>query len=85
MIRDVLHRSNGKSVGEIAEQLLGFVPAQAGIGNGDAMLKGHPFFPGLLAWVEIAFQHESHDGLTAFAELSQDLTSNNALAGMIFL
>ena len=33
------------------QQLFGFTPAETGIGDGDAMLKGHPFFPGLLAGV----------------------------------
>lgn len=49
------------------------------------MLKGDPFFPGLLAGVEIAFKHQPHDCVAAFAELPQYFVSDHALAGVIFL
>lgn len=48
------------------------------------MLKGHAFFPGLLAWAEIAFQHESHNGLAAIAELMKHLAGHDSLACVIF-
>ncbi len=48
------------------------------------MLKGHAFFPGLLARAEIAFQHESHDGLAAIAELTKHLAGHESLARVIF-
>ncbi len=63
--------------------MFGFSPAKAGIGNGDTMLKGHTFLPGLFAGIQVAFEHQSHDGLAAFAELPQDLVSDHALAGVI--
>ncbi len=49
------------------------------------MLKGHAFFPGLLAGAEIAFQHESHNGLAAIAELTKHLAGHDSLARVIFL
>lgn len=66
------------------EQARRFLPSETGIGDGDTMLKGHTFFPGLLARAEIAFQHESHDGLAAIAELTKHLAGHDPLARVIF-
>ena len=49
------------------------------------MLEGHTFFPHLFAGIQVAFEHEAHDGLAAFTKLPQDLMSDKALAGIIFL
>jgi len=65
--------------------MFGFSPAEAGIGNGDAMKKVHTFFPRLFAGIQVAFEHKAHDGLTAFTELPQDLLGDESLASMILL
>src|SRR6185437_546480 len=49
------------------------------------MKEGYIFFPCLSAGIEVAFEHEPHDGLTAFTELPQNLMSDQALARVIFL
>lgn len=67
------------------QQTFGFVPAEAGIGDGDAMKQGHAFFPGLPAGIEVAFDHQPHDGLPTFTELSQDFAGDEALARGVFL
>lgn len=60
------------------QQLFGLAPTQTGIGNGDAMLKGHTFLPGLFAGVQVAFKHKAHDGLTAFPKLLQDFARDES-------
>lgn len=48
------------------------------------MKEGHAFFPRLSAGIEVALDHETHDGLAAFTELPQNLMSDHALARVIF-
>ena len=48
------------------------------MGEGDTLL------PGLFAWIEIAFQHETHDGLAVFTELAEDFARHHTLAPMVF-
>ena len=67
------------------QQLFGFTPTQTGIRNGDAVKEIHTFLPGLFAGMQVAFEHEPHDGVAAFTELPQDLLGDESLAGMIFL
>ena len=31
-------------------------------------------FPGLFAGIEVAFEHQAHDGVAAVAELAEDFT-----------
>ena len=40
-------------------------------------------FPGLFSGVEIAFQHQAHDGLAPVTKLSQHFPSNQGLARMV--
>lgn len=83
--RIALGRSRGNRFSQFHEEGCCLGPSEAGIGNGDTMLKGDPFFPGLLAGVEIAFEHQPHDCVAAFAELPQYFVSDHALAGVVFL
>ena len=71
-------------VGQFAEQRVCFFPAETGIGDGDAVGKGYALFPGLFAGIEIAFEHESHDGLATIAELAEDFARDQTLAPVIF-
>ncbi len=48
------------------------------MGEGDAL------FPGLLAGVEIALEHQAHNGLAAFTELAEDFARDHTLAPMVF-
>ena len=57
-------------VGQFVEQSFGFFPAETGIGDGDAVGQRFALLPGLFAGIEVAFEHQSHDGLAAFAELA---------------
>ena len=63
-------------VGQFGKQSLGFFPTEAGVSDGDAVGQGDTLFPGLLAGVEIAFEHQAHDGLAAVAELAEDVARN---------
>jgi hypothetical protein len=65
--------------------MFGLAPAEAGIGNRDTMQEGHTFFPCLSAGVQVAFEHETHDGLTAFAELFKHFVGHESLSGVILL
>ena len=65
--------------------MFGLVPAQTGIGNRDTMLKDDALLPGLFAGIKVAFEHEAHDGLTAFPKLLQDFASYKSLASVILL
>lgn len=49
------------------------------------MKEGDTFFPCLSAGIEVAFKHETHDGLPAFTELPQNLVGDQALTRVIFL
>lgn len=49
------------------------------------MKESDAFFPRLSAGIQIAFEHETHDGLAAFTELPQNLMGDQALARVIFL
>ncbi len=83
--RIALGRSRGNDFSQFHEEGGGLFPAQTGIGNGDTMLKSYAFFPGLFAWIQVAFEHQSHDGLPTFTELPQNLLGDESLASMIFL
>lgn len=48
------------------------------MGQGDALL------PGLFAGVEIAFEHQAHDGLATVAELAEDFAGHDTLTPVIF-
>ena len=67
------------------QQLFGLAPAQTGIGNGDAVKERNPFFPRLSAGIEVAFDHQAHDGLAAFAKLPQAIMRDVALARVVFI
>ena len=71
-------------VGQFGKQSFGFLPSEAGVGDGDAMGQGDTLLPGLFAWVEIAFEHQAHDGMAAFAELAEDFARDQPLAPMVF-
>src|SRR5690349_14529268 len=49
------------------------------------MKEGDTFFPRLSAGIEVAFEHETHDGLAAFTELPQNFMSDQPLARVVFL
>src|SRR5574341_2468428 len=59
-------------IGQFGEEGLRLVPSEAVIGDRDAVDKGTALFPGLLAGIQVAFQHEPHNRLSAFAELAED-------------
>lgn len=67
------------------QQLFGLAPAQAGISDGNAMLKSHAFPPRLFPGMQVAFEHEAHDGLATFTKLPQHFMGDETLAGVIFL
>ena len=46
----------------LLQQVFGLFPANAAIGDGNAILERRPFLPGLLARVEVALQHQPHQG-----------------------
>ena len=71
-------------VGQFIQEGFGLVPAEAGVGNGHTVGEGDAFFPGLFARVQIAFDHQAHDGLAAFMELLDHISGDEALALMIF-
>src|SRR6185437_16297463 len=49
------------------------------------MKEGYIFFPCLSAGIEVAFEHETHDGLATSTELPQNLMGDQTLACVIFL
>ena len=67
------------------DQPFGLVPAETGVGDGDAMCQGDALFPRLFAGIEVALEHEAHDRLAAFAELPEHLACNQALPRVILV
>ena len=79
-----LCRTWGDGFCQLAEKRRGLFPAETGIGDGDAVGQRYALLPSLLAGIQVAFEHESHDRVTAVAELAEDVARDHTLAAMIF-
>src|SRR5690349_19218845 len=67
-----------------AEDALSGGPVEAGVGNADAVFEfGAVFGNGLVAFLEIAFEHETDERLVAFGPLGDDAVGNLLLHAML--
>ena len=70
---------------QFVQQGFRILPTDAGIGDRDPVFQWFVYFPGLLAWFQIAFQQQPQDVSLPLAILFHDGMGNRNLARVIFV
>src|ERR1051326_528475 len=78
------HQRISQLTGSPFEHALGDVPSDAGVGDGDAVLKfGHGAGEGMAAFVEEAFNHHADEGFGPGGALFDEAAPDFFLAGVL--
>jgi hypothetical protein len=72
-------------IGQFGEDLLGVLPADTCVGDGDCVFEARLSFLGhlLVALVDVRFDHDAHDGLFASGDLGSEFVSDLGLVHVV--